>query len=120
MSSLDVLPNQKDTHNPFFMRFLHYLISHNPSYDEAASQLDDVRRENRSLSDEIKDLMEQISEGGRSIHEIEKQRKKLEAEKGELEAALGDAEAALEQEENKFLRLSLEINQVGKISGGFF
>jgi len=59
--------------------------------------------------------MEQISEGGRSIHEIEKQRKKLEAEKGELEAALGDAEAALEQEENKFLRLSLEINQVGKI-----
>jgi hypothetical protein len=33
------------------------------------------------------------------------------AKKGELEAALGDAEAALEQEENKFLRLSLEINQ---------
>jgi hypothetical protein len=30
-----------------------------------------------------------------------------------LEAALGDAEAALEQEENKFLRLSLEINQAG-------
>jgi hypothetical protein len=52
-----------------------------PRYDEAASQLDDVRRENRTLSDEIKDLMEQISEGGRSIHEIEKQRKKLEAEK---------------------------------------
>ena len=81
-------------------------------YDEASSHLDDVRRENRNLSDEIKDLMEQISEGGRSIHEIEKQRKKLEAEKGELEGALGDAETALEQEENKFLRLTLEINQV--------
>ena len=54
----------------------------------------------------------QISEGGRNIHEIEKQRKKLEAEKFELETALGDAEAALEQEENKMLRLSLEVNQV--------
>merc|ERR1719356_2033737 len=81
-------------------------------YDEASSQMDDVRRENRSLSDEIKDLMEQISEGGRSIHEIEKQRKKLESEKMELEGALGDAETALEAEENKFLRMSLEINQV--------
>merc|ERR1719412_1897206 len=81
-------------------------------YDEASSQMDDVRRENRSLSDEIKDLMEQISEGGRSIHEIEKQRKKLEAEKNELEAALGDAETALETEENKYVRLTLEINQV--------
>ena len=81
-------------------------------YDEASAHLDDVRRENRSLSDEIKDLMEQISEGGRSIHEIEKQRKKLESEKMELEGALGDAETALEAEENKFLRLSLEINQV--------
>merc|ERR1712173_466382 len=81
-------------------------------YDEASAQLDDVRRENRALSDEIKDLMEQISEGGRSIHEIEKQRKKLESEKMELEGALGDAETALEAEENKYLRLSLEINQV--------
>jgi myosin heavy chain 6/7 len=81
-------------------------------YDEASAQLDDVRRENRALSDEIKDLMEQISEGGRSIHEIEKQRKRLESEKIELEGALGDAETALETEENKFLRLSLEINQV--------
>merc|ERR1719166_268432 len=81
-------------------------------YDEASAHLDDVRRENRSLSDEIKDLMEQISEGGRSIHEIEKQRKKLESEKMELEGALGDAETALEAEENKFLRMSLEINQV--------
>ena len=56
--------------------------------------------------------MEQISEGGRSIHEIEKQRKRLETEKFELETCLGDAESALEQEENKLLRLSLEVNQV--------
>ena len=81
-------------------------------YEESAAQLDEVKRENRQLGDEIKDLMEQISEGGRSIHEIEKMRKKLEAEKFELEAALGDAESALEQEENKLLRLNLEVNQV--------
>ena len=71
-----------------------------------------IHRENKTLSDEIKDLMEQISEGGRSIHEIEKQRKRLETEKFELETCLGDAESALEQEENKLLRLSLEVNQV--------
>merc|ERR1712156_304130 len=81
-------------------------------YKEANVQFDDVRRENKTLSDEIKDLMEQISEGGRSIHEIEKQRKRLETEKFEFETALGDAESALEQEENKLLRLSLEVNQV--------
>merc|ERR1712226_174007 len=81
-------------------------------YEESFSQLDDVKRENKSLSDEIKDLMEQISEGGRNIHEIEKARKRLEAEKMELEGALGDAESALEQEENKLLRLTLEVNQV--------
>ena len=52
-------------------------------YEEGIAQLDEVRRENKTLNDEIRDLMEQISEGGRSIHEIEKQRKKLEAEKFE-------------------------------------
>merc|ERR1712130_787820 len=71
-----------------------------------------VRRENKTLSNEIKDIMDQISEGGRSIHEIDKIRKRLEAEKMELEAALSEAEGALEQEENKVLRGSLELTQV--------
>ena len=93
-------------------QFFYIIFRVKNGYEEANVQLDDVRRENKSLSDEIKDLMEQISEGGRSIHEIEKQRKKLEQEKFELETALGDAESALEQEENKLLRLSLEVNQV--------
>merc|ERR1719348_2337085 len=64
------------------------------------------------LSNEIKDIMDQISEGGRSIHEIDKIRKRLEAEKMELEAALSEAEGTLEQEENKVLRASLELAQV--------
>merc|ERR1719228_1702109 len=56
------------------------------AYDESLLQLDEVRRENKTLSNEIKDIMDQISEGGRSIHEIDKIRKRLEAEKMELEA----------------------------------
>ena len=82
------------------------------AYDEALLQLEEVRRENKTLSNEIKDILDQITEGGRSIHEIDKIRKRLEAEKMELEAALSEAEGALEQEENKVLRASLELTQV--------
>jgi myosin heavy chain 6/7 len=82
------------------------------AYEEAVLQLDEVRRENKTLSNEIKDIMDQISEGGRSIHEIDKICKRLDAEKMELEAALSEAEGALEQEENKVLRAQLELTQV--------
>merc|ERR1719354_1454944 len=82
------------------------------AYEETVLQLDEVRRENKSLSNEIKDIMDQISEGGRSIHEIDKIRKRLEAEKLELESALSEAEGALEQEENKVLRAQIELTQV--------
>merc|ERR1711976_1001310 len=82
------------------------------AYEESVAQLDEVRRENKCLSNEIKDIMDQISEGGRSIHEIDKIRKRLESEKLELQAALEEAEGALEQEENKVLRAQLELTQV--------
>merc|ERR1712218_755992 len=82
------------------------------AYEESIAQLDEVRRENKGLSNEIKDIMDQISEGGRSIHEIDKIRKRLEAEKLELQSALEEAEATLEQEENKVLRCQLELNAV--------
>merc|ERR1712181_130439 len=82
------------------------------AYDEAILQLEEVRKENKVLSNEIKDIMDQIREGGRSIHEIDKIRKRWEAEKMELQAALEEVEGALEQEENKVLRASLELTQV--------
>merc|ERR1719447_755966 len=75
-------------------------------------QLEEVRRENKTLSNEIKDIMDQISEGGRSIHEIDKIRKRLEAEKMELQAALEEPEGTWEQEENKVLRSQLELSQM--------
>merc|ERR1739848_154875 len=80
--------------------------------DEAIEQLDIVKRENKNLADEIKDLLEQLGDGGRSIHDLDKQRRRLEQEKEELQAALEEAEGALEQEENKVLRAQLELSQV--------
>merc|ERR1719339_293698 len=72
--------------------------------DETVDQLDIVRRENKNLADEVKDLLDQLGDGGRSIHELDKQRRRLELEKEELEGAL-------EQEENKVLRAQLELAQ---------
>merc|ERR1740129_2289175 len=65
-----------------------------------------------NLAEEIKDLLDQLGDGGRSIHELDKQRRRLEVEKEELQAALEEAEAALEQEENRVLRAQLELGQV--------
>merc|ERR1712058_206065 len=73
------------------------------AHEEASEQLDVVRRENKNLADEIKDLLDQLGDGGRSIHELEKE---------ELQAALEEAESALEAEENKVLRAQLELGQV--------
>jgi len=82
------------------------------AHDESTEQLDIVKRENKNLADEIKDLLDQLGDGGRSIHELDKQRRRLEVEKEELQAALEEAEGALEQEENKVLRAQLELGQV--------
>merc|ERR1712183_421861 len=105
--SLDLDASQKETRNASSD-----LFRVKNAYEESVLQLDEVRRENKVLSNEIKDIMDQITEGGRSIHEIDKIRKRLEAEKMELEAALSEAEGALEQEENKVLRCQLELTQV--------
>ena len=53
-------------------------------YDESIEHLDQMRRENKNFSEEIKDLMEQICEGGRNITDISKNVKKLEIENEEL------------------------------------
>merc|ERR1719391_1461260 len=105
--SMDLDVSQNETRN-----IASELFKVKSAYDESILQLDEVQRENKQLSVEIKDIMDQITEGGRSIHEIDKIRKRLEAEKMELEAALSEAEGALEQEENKVLRCQLELTQV--------
>jgi len=82
------------------------------AWDECIDNMDAVRRENKNLADEIKDLLDQLGEGGKSIHELDKQRRRLQVEKDELQAALEEAESALEQEENKAVRATLELQQV--------
>merc|ERR1712051_1123933 len=47
------------------------------AWDETVEQLDVVKRENKNLADEIKDLLDQLGDGGRSIHELDKQRRRL-------------------------------------------
>merc|ERR1711899_270574 len=105
--SFDLDVSQKETRNASSD-----LFKIKSAYEETMLQLEEVRRENKTLSNEIKDIMDQISEGGRSIHEIDKIRKRLEAEKMELQSALEEAEGSLEQEENKVLRCQLELTQV--------
>merc|ERR1711937_57722 len=107
MGAMDLDVSQNETRN-----IASELYRIKNAYEEALLQLEEVRRENKNLSMEIKDIMDQITEGGRSIHEIDKVRKRLEAEKLELEAALAEAEGALEQEENKVLRAQLELNTI--------
>merc|ERR1712079_61145 len=81
------------------------------AWDEATQQLDIVKRENKNLADEIKDLLDQLGDGGRSINELDKQRRRINAEYMGLQSALEEAEASLEQEENKVLESQLELAQ---------
>ena len=61
--SRDLDNSQKETRN-----ISSDLFKVKSAYEECVIQLDEVRRENKTLSNEIKDIMDQISEGGRSIH----------------------------------------------------
>merc|ERR1712168_1382073 len=65
--SFDLDVSQKDTRNASSE-----LFKVKSAYEETILQLEEVRRENKTLSNEIKDIMDQITEGGRSIHEIDK------------------------------------------------
>merc|ERR1711956_61230 len=79
--------------------------------DEAVEQLDIVKRENKNLADEIKDLLDQLGEGGRSIHDLDKQRRRLEQEKEELQAALEEAEEIAALNLAKFRKAQQELEE---------
>lgn len=75
-------------------------------------QIDDLRRENKNLSLELKDLNEQLGSGGRSAHDVGKRVRLLEMEKEELQHSLNEVESALEAEESKVFRLQTEVSQI--------
>ena len=79
--------------------------------EEVLDQHDGLQRENKNLALEVKDLLDQIGEGGRSLHEVERDKRRLEGEKEELAMALEEAEVALEQEENRNVRAQHELAQ---------
>ena len=101
----------------FFSIICHLLSSENGAevfrlrgqLEDSKDQLDSVKRENKSLGLEVKDLLDQIGEGGRSLHEVERQKRRLECEKEELANALDEAESALEAEENRVIRAEIEL-----------
>ena len=100
---MDLDVAQKETH-----KVSYELFRIKNAYDESVLQLVTIKKENKTLSSEIKDIMDH----GRSIHEIDKICKRLEAEQMELEVALSVAEGALEQEENNIFCYQLELTQV--------
>ncbi len=73
-------------------------------YQESVELGEGVRRENQNLAEEIKDLMEQLANGGKNVHELEKLVKRVEMEKEEVQVGLEDAEKALEQAEARYFK----------------
>ncbi|XP_045427676.1 putative uncharacterized protein MYH16 [Pipistrellus kuhlii] len=82
------------------------------AYEESIEHLESVKKENKTLQEEIKELIDQLGEGGWSVHELQKLKKNLEIEKDELQVALKEAESSLEVEESKVIRIQLELAQV--------
>merc|ERR1712142_945917 len=82
-------------------------------YEENLEHLDAVRRENKGLAEEIKDLMEQISEGGRTLAEIEKASKKYEIESqfDDETRRHADANKALRKCERKIKELTFQSDE---------
>ncbi|KHJ97615.1 myosin head [Oesophagostomum dentatum] len=80
--------------------------------DNLTEQCETMRRENKNYVQEIRDLNEQITQGGRNFHDLQKAVKRVEIEKDELQHALDEAEAALEAEESKVLRSQIEVQQI--------
>merc|ERR1712088_1136344 len=91
-AKVDDLTSEVDASHKECRNYNSELFRLKAAWDETAEQLDVVKRENKNLADEIKDLLDQLGDGGRSIHELDKQRRRLEVEKEELQAALEEAE----------------------------
>jgi len=81
-------------------------------YEENLDTFVSVKSENKNLAEEVKDLQDQLKEGSKAYTEVIKHHKILETEKDQIHMALEEAESALEMEENKELRVRLELGQV--------
>ena len=107
--TLPVIPSYLLIRNYFCRETTSEVFRLRSQLEDSKDHIDSLKRENKNLSLEVKDLLDQIGDGGRNLHEVERQRRRLECEKDELTSALDEAEAALEAEENRVIRLQLEI-----------
>ncbi|KAM6156419.1 LOW QUALITY PROTEIN: uncharacterized protein MYH16 [Erethizon dorsatum] len=82
------------------------------AFEESLEHLEPVKKKNKTLHKEIKELTDQLGEGGWSVHELQKLKKKLEIEKEELRVAPEEAQSSLEVEESKVIRIQLKLAQV--------
>jgi uncharacterized protein (UPF0335 family) len=53
-------------------------------YQESQETIETIRTENKNLALEIKDLMDQLGNGGKNVHEMHKAIRKIETEKEEI------------------------------------
>lgn len=61
------------------------------------------------MTQELKDINNQLNEGGKLTHAEQKMRRRLEIEKDKLRQALEEAETTLEAKESKVLRAQVDI-----------
>jgi chromosome segregation ATPase len=91
---------------------LNYIFTNQITEIHQVESHESISRENNRLSDEIKDLVAQLSDGGRSVHELERSRRKLETERDEAVVALEQCQSALEQAESRAVLGQLEVTNV--------
>ena len=74
--------------------------------------IENLKRENKNLANEITDLFDLLGNSGKIAHEILKSKKLLEAEKSELQTGFEETGASLEQEKSRVTKSQLELVQV--------
>lgn len=88
------------------------------AYEEHSETVEALRHENKALSNEIRDLTDQLGEGGRSQHEMQKMIRRLEIEKEELQHALDEAEGKEKKDFDEALKI-INLSITGKYALNF-
>merc|ERR1712045_925810 len=84
------------------------------AWDETTEQLDVVKRENKNLADEIKDLLDQLGDGGRSIHELDKQRRVLKLRRKNFKLLLRRLKLLWNKKKTRFSELNWNLDKFVK------
>ena len=100
-AKLDGVVNELDASQKEARKIAAEVVAFKSHYSEAQDTISVVRSENKSLGEEVRELVDQLNAGARASAESEKSRKRVEAEKDALQGALESSESALENTEAK-------------------